>query len=483
MCVVTPEGHLGCVTSVAFTNDDKTIVSGCLDGTVNFWNFKGGCLAKYVQHGANVGAIAMSDFHVVSVGFGGAKVWSLSELRCVLDIDEGTKEVISVSFSRTGTVPACGKKKIHNRQLPSQSHQILFLATVNVTGEIKLWTMSSGLHLKTFAYAVDAVLSVTVTQNSSRIVAVDAKGRANVLDLTSESWKSYQFHSFPSYSVAVYSRNCISREFLTFRNSQSWKKLMHIPGYADGRCTSSENVILLTQASRVYVLKNHLWEADLQYSWLRGKYVVERIRPGSFKFLQVLVLASSFIIYIHFLGELSLAILDSFFNSNGTIQDTIDTIDNINDGVFAIAGIASLTFDVMMLTAFIKFVRNSTRIDAGHAIDTHFLLVAKYGSCACIAASSSLALFFVGAVLTTTAASADPGMEGSPADRQNSDLLRFVTEACWVGAYTCLAAVYTALALMKVRITRLETTRVPLIIGQPVDDRASVRPSKFIDKK
>ncbi|KAJ3350682.1 hypothetical protein HDU83_009505 [Entophlyctis luteolus] len=255
-----------------------------------------------------------------------------------------------------------------------------------------------------------------------------------------------------------------------------------IPLILDGLIMGNMAVVYQTSVPQSFCL-NTTMMLYLQYSWLRGKYVVERIRPGSFKFLQVLVLASSFIIYIHFLGELSLAILDSFFNSNGTIQDTIDTIDNINDGVFAIAGIASLTFDVMMLTAFIKFVRNSTRIDAGHAIDTHFLLVAKYGSCACIAASSSLALFFVGAVLTTTAASADPGMEGSPADRQNSDLLRFVTEACWVGAYTCLAAVYTALALMKVRITRLETTRVPLIIGQPVDDRASVRPSKFIDKK
>ncbi|KAJ3350681.1 hypothetical protein HDU83_009504 [Entophlyctis luteolus] len=141
---------------------------------------------------------------------------------------------------------SCGKKKIPNRQLPSQSHQILFLATVNVTGEIKLWTMSSGLHLKTFSYAVDAVLSVTVTQNSSRIVAVDAKGRANVLDLTSESWKSYQFHSFQATRLQFIQETAVPESFLLSETREDDD---------NGRCTSSENVIVLAKGSRVYVLK------------------------------------------------------------------------------------------------------------------------------------------------------------------------------------------------------------------------------------
>ncbi len=123
-------GHTGRVSSIAFTPDGRTLISGSVDKTIRFWDsFTGGQTRKIEAHEAGVNAIAVSrDGKLVASGSfdNSAKIWSIDSGDHVKSFRNSKSQILSVCFDREASV----------------------LLTGSESGSIRVYVLSSGTEVK-----------------------------------------------------------------------------------------------------------------------------------------------------------------------------------------------------------------------------------------------------------------------------------------------------------------------------------------------
>jgi WD40 repeat protein/serine/threonine protein kinase len=202
-------GHLGPVTSLAFTPDGKRLASAGWDGKVKLWNVATGHLLHTLgRHRKYVNSVAISaDGRRLASGSGDRTVmiWDPSTGKLLLTLKGHTGGVYSVAFhpdskrlasgSSDGTVKiwdATAARVLHTFsprkgliQTVAFSRDGQFLAAGGIDGMIRLWDVPSGRLIHTLPNSVALVSSVAFSRDGKRLAAGSFEKAVKIWDVAS----------------------------------------------------------------------------------------------------------------------------------------------------------------------------------------------------------------------------------------------------------------------------------------------------------
>ena len=228
--VLVLSGHLGRVTSVAYSPDGTKVLTGGQDDKAILWDaVTGASILSFTGHTADVMSVAFSpDGSKVLTGSGDhtAKLWSTSSGELLQTLTGHASWVSGVAFSPDGTVVLTGgwdgTAKLWNASTGAIIRTIAVNATQEVDsvafapngtqiltgsqdGLIKLWTASTGLLDRTFTGHYGIVTCVKFSADGSKILSTSWDGRLKLWNTaTGAEIKSIQADSNGAFSAAFF---------------------------------------------------------------------------------------------------------------------------------------------------------------------------------------------------------------------------------------------------------------------------------------
>ena len=161
-------GHSDRVTSIAFSPDGKTFVSGSADNTLKLWDVSTGKeIRTFRGHSGDVTSVAFSpDGKIIISGSGGLfdntlKLWDVSTGKEIRTFRGHSGGVTSVAFSPDGKTFVSGSDD----------------------NTLKLWDVSTGKEIRTFKGNSDRVWSVAFSPDGKMIVSGSHDGTTRLWDI------------------------------------------------------------------------------------------------------------------------------------------------------------------------------------------------------------------------------------------------------------------------------------------------------------
>ncbi len=205
----TLKGHKSRVSSILFSPDGQTIVSGSYDGTINLWDAAGGNLKQTLK--ANAGGVS-----VLAISPDGQKVASCGpdrelmifeaangKLLYVKDFDGG---VLALGFSPDGQTLAVATSGIYlldsangnlKHSIPTENFYALALAfspdgktlAGSFRDEVKLWDSANGNLKQTLAKSADSAHPLVFSSDGQTLVGASLHGRIFVWEIAAGNLK------------------------------------------------------------------------------------------------------------------------------------------------------------------------------------------------------------------------------------------------------------------------------------------------------
>jgi WD40 repeat protein len=146
----TLQGHEGAIAAISFLKDGIRVVTSSWDRTTRLWLRKGSEEPLVLKHNSEVKALAVAG----SAGKGAAgardgevKVFSLSSLKCIRNLQTHTSDVSGLAFTEDGKC----------------------LITTSWDGECKIWDVSKYEAEQTILSQGERVRSLALSRDDSRI--------------------------------------------------------------------------------------------------------------------------------------------------------------------------------------------------------------------------------------------------------------------------------------------------------------------------
>ncbi|HPA18596.1 MAG TPA: protein kinase [Verrucomicrobiae bacterium] len=185
------EGHMGTVSSVAFSPDGHLILSGSHDKTLRLWNVESGdCLRRFErqEHSINVICFSPDGRHALSGATGESfiRLWEVATGKCVRTFDGRWGKILAVAFSPKGQ----------------------FVLASGAYRPPRIWDVASGNCLRTFEGHAGSVNSVTFSRDGNLILSGGEDGTLRLWNVeTGECLRTFKGHSSEVASVS-FSPNC-----------------------------------------------------------------------------------------------------------------------------------------------------------------------------------------------------------------------------------------------------------------------------------
>jgi len=198
--------HFAKVSSVAISPDGKTLISGCFDQTVNFWDLQNGRLIRSIQGNlGEIAAVAVSrDGNFLAVGScepqSNVKVWDLKTGKLLHTLSGHQKPVNVVVISPGGQILASGSNKVKIWDLPKAERICTLwhsntvnaiaisvdgniLASGSADSKIRLWNPRNGDPIRTIPSHTQEVTSIAIHPDGKTLFSGSADTKIKIWDL------------------------------------------------------------------------------------------------------------------------------------------------------------------------------------------------------------------------------------------------------------------------------------------------------------
>ncbi|CUS86186.1 WD domain-containing protein, G-beta repeat-containing protein [Candidatus Kryptonium thompsonii] len=181
-------GHSDRVTSIAFSPDGKTFVSGSADNTLKLWDVSTGKeIRTFRGHSGDVTSVAFSpDGKIIISGSGGLfdntlKLWDVSTGKEIRTFRGHSDDVTSIAFSPDGKTFVSG----------------------SADNTLKLWDVSTGKEIRTFRGHSGGVTSVAFSPDGKTFVSGSDDNTLKLWDVsTGKEIRTFKGNSDRVWSVA-----------------------------------------------------------------------------------------------------------------------------------------------------------------------------------------------------------------------------------------------------------------------------------------
>jgi WD40 repeat protein len=171
--VRTFSGHSNGVTSIAFSPDGTSLLTGSIDGTARLWNVQtGGVLHTFVGHTSYVWSVAVSPdgkYALTGSSDRTARLWNIQDGAFIRQFTDSRLAIWNVAFSPDGST----------------------ILTGNADGTVQLWNVQTGALLHTFSGHSCGVSSMAFTPDGLSILTSSWDGTLRLWDIRSgkEIWR------------------------------------------------------------------------------------------------------------------------------------------------------------------------------------------------------------------------------------------------------------------------------------------------------
>jgi WD40 repeat protein len=193
-------GHSDTVTSLAFSPDGKTVVSGSLDHSIKLWDVASGRLVRTLQgHAKGVGAVAVSPDGALlaSGGEDGVNLWDLAngqllramgpddDARWVAFTADGRVLIVGIAWGDLEFRDVASGGGLRAVQTPGRmagpvaaSSDAMSLSWANVDGSISVWDVARAKERLRLGGLGSAARAVLLSPDGARIVTADPEAKA-----------------------------------------------------------------------------------------------------------------------------------------------------------------------------------------------------------------------------------------------------------------------------------------------------------------
>ena len=186
-------GHQGSVLAVAFSPKGKLVATGSADDSIRLWDARSGqCLRTLTNHQGDVLSLAFSpDGNLLASGGADrkARLWDVKSGRQLHELSASVDGVTSVAFSPNGT-----------RLATANSGTDLY-ETEDRESRIRLWDVSLGLELLSFVAHTNAVYGVAFSPDGLRFATGSGDNTARIW--TAFPWRSDDYPGPPELSLSA----------------------------------------------------------------------------------------------------------------------------------------------------------------------------------------------------------------------------------------------------------------------------------------
>jgi len=203
------QGHTDRVSSIAFSADGRTLISGSIDKTLRSWDVATGReLYRIDAHESGVNAVALSaDGKLAASGSynGTVKLWDLKS-RTAVRVLKNNSQVLSVAISSDARTLVSGSEdgsigiwddsvKDQRKRLGSHKGQVWsvalssdgrILVSGSEDGTVRVWDVTTGKEIRAFPRSRNPVWSVATDRDGKKVVAGYQDGSVRVWEIEAE---------------------------------------------------------------------------------------------------------------------------------------------------------------------------------------------------------------------------------------------------------------------------------------------------------
>ncbi|BAY13876.1 NB-ARC domain-containing protein [Calothrix sp. NIES-2098] len=184
-CIKTIQGHKGGVLCVKFIDEGKTLISSSADLSIKFWDFSSGeCTRTLLEHSNRVWSVTLSpkdDILASGSEDMSIKLWDLATGDCIQTLHGHNDWIKSLAFSATGV-----------------------LASGSLDKTIRLWDVERGVCIGVLEGHLNGILAIAFVDDSNILASCSIDCTIRLWDIsTQQCLKTLQGHNNSVNAIAA----------------------------------------------------------------------------------------------------------------------------------------------------------------------------------------------------------------------------------------------------------------------------------------